>query len=392
MILQIAAFLFVVANWSLADSPPAPDRIYGGKTLAEWRQLIKSEPASALADRAIVHGLMEIVADPSATWADRRNFALTLGRIGTPASDAVPLLQRLLNSGEEDAGSTRLWALKSLALMGTPASAATADVAAIAEDREEAFMVRAIALETLARIGNHDPLSLATLIEVLQEDRHSQNPREADEIRRAAVEALSLLGPAAAPATPELLRALSSEWTLLQLSAASALGNLGSRGELAIPALVDQILFETDPVVREASADALGRIGLRSLPALKQLMQDPDASVRRLAIRALSADANEPSIRAALLGGLRDQETGNRMAAAAALFQGERIEPEVWEVLLAGLESDQRAVRILAYRTLQKRPAALGQYRQRLVELSRNSSAPAQSQEAARRLLELDPQ
>jgi HEAT repeat protein len=189
-----------------------------------------------------------------------------------------------------------------------------------------------------------------------------------------------------------LLRALGSDWGLLQLSAATALGGLGSRGEMAIPALADQILFCENGEVREAAADALGQIGPRSLPILEQFLQDSDPSVRRLAIRGLVAEGDNEAAPSLLIHGLSDEDAGNRTAAATALFHREQPSPEVWGVLLTALGSRERNVRISAYRTLQTRPKDLASHRGRLLELSQNRLAPVQSQEAARRLLELCPE
>src|SRR5690606_2335964 len=101
---------------------------------------------------------------------DRRMAGLTLGRIGEPAQPAVPVFRELLHESGPDAQETCLWSLKALARMGQPAETAAEDVARIAGDDRQPYLIRATAMEALARIGGRQPVAPATLIQILQVD------------------------------------------------------------------------------------------------------------------------------------------------------------------------------------------------------------------------------
>ena len=55
-------------------------------TLDQWRSRMKELDPNSPASAAAVPGLLEIVSDVDAPWFTRRQAALTLGRMGTPAA------------------------------------------------------------------------------------------------------------------------------------------------------------------------------------------------------------------------------------------------------------------------------------------------------------------
>ncbi len=67
---------------------------------------------------------------------------------------------------------------------------------------------------------------------------------------------------------------------------ARARESLATRGEAAVPALVEA-LRNSDAVVALSAADALGRIGATAVPALTQALQGPDVRGRAWAAFAL---------------------------------------------------------------------------------------------------------
>jgi HEAT repeat protein len=106
----------------------------------------------------------------------------------------------------------------------------------------------------------------------------------------AAAWALKMLGPAAAPAVPALVRLLSDRDAEVRLTAARCLAGIGSVGQDAVPALLRVFVASNgtnwdDIALRSATANALGEMG-------------PSA---RLAIPQLAAASEEPEIALALL-------------------------------------------------------------------------------------------
>lgn len=98
--------------------------------------------------------------------------------------------------------------------------------------------------------------------------------------REAAARALGLLGTNAAPAVPELARALRRSEGRIRQEAALALTRIGPA---AVPHLTDA-LRDASPQVRQAAAFALGEIGpsaREAVPLLAHRLGDGDEWVRR---------------------------------------------------------------------------------------------------------------
>ncbi len=359
-------------------------KLYGGYSLADWSERIKSIPLDVLGNPEDVGGLTSIIVDESAPWADRRQAALTLGRIGRPAVSAVPLLLKLLNEEGSRDPQTRLWALKGLAYFGILAEAATPEVAKLAADREQSHLIRLAAMETLSLIGKQRREAVSTLIAVLNESPGTTH--EELETRLVAVDALWYLGPGAASALPDLLRLARSDWSPLRLGTAQALGEIGPAAEIAVPVLVDMVLFDPAGEVREAAVDALAKLGTQGVMVLSRLFQDRDPDVRRLAVRGLKANKSPQAV-AALATGFEDEDPLVAVEAAAAVAGIDRSHPQALDRLLFGLAHTDRHVRLTAYRSLQKSVDHLGPYAERLQRIADSPSAPEQSRAAAARLI-----
>jgi HEAT repeat protein len=161
-------------------------------------------------------------------------------------------------------------------------------------------------------------------------------------VRRAALDVLEMLGPAAAPAAPALVRALRDPDRFVRWSAVRTLSGVGpSACRSAVPALV-QLLEDSDLDLRLAAAAALadldptGQGGVRvttagaapttaavartALPALIRSLRATDAEMRVAAIHALQGLGAEarPAV-PALREVLGDPEMRVRVAAAEAL-------------------------------------------------------------------------
>src|SRR5262249_22150066 len=112
----------------------------------------------------------------------------------------------------------------------------------------------------------------------------------------------SNIGPEAAPAVADLIRALSDDQADVRASAARALSHIGPKAEPAVPHLVKNMDRKQPALVRRFSCEALSRIGEGLKPGIpdiiRALKDDPDATVRQRAVWALgrlSADELERS-------------------------------------------------------------------------------------------------
>jgi HEAT repeat protein len=375
---------------SVDVASPNDARLYDGRSLSEWRVRIQhldyKDPQ--IADE--VPGLLAIVEDTQAPWFTRRQAAVTLGRIGEPAEDAVPVLIRLLDEPIDDPEqSTQLWALKALARFGPLAAEAAPEVVAMLEDESRAALPRLACIETLGRIGPQQPEVLPALIRAIEVSVGSPSARQhpaALERSIAAVEMLELFGGHASPAVPVIIRATRSDSILLRRAAANTLGLVGPAADPAIPALVDLVLFDESDEVRDLAGRALGRIGESAEAPLVQLLADSDPDVR---LRAAQAFAEMRSIAPETDRVLREIAVNDEPPiAVAALLAIWRTTGDVEFVADGGLKwltNPDREVRMRAVELLEALgPAAEGAI-PRLTELA-DDERPYVRQ-AARRVL-----
>jgi hypothetical protein len=129
---------------------------------------------------------------------------------------------------------------------------------------------------------------------------------------------LELFGGNASPAVPVLIRATRVDSVLLRRAAANTLGLVGTGADLAIPALVDLVLFDESDEVRSLAGRALGRVGETAEGPLVQLLTDVDADVR---LQAAMAFGEMQSVAPETEIVLREAAAGDepRVAVAALL-------------------------------------------------------------------------
>ncbi|MEW4490021.1 HEAT repeat domain-containing protein [Thalassoglobus sp. JC818] len=381
------SFLFAPSAGRVEASQQPTEKTYGHLTLEEWHDVMKSLDFSTLADQRYVRGMHAIVTDDEAPESSRRMAAQTLARVGEPAAGVVPnLIQLVENPGKNELG-TRLWALKALSLFETVAEEATPTIAAIVLNEAMPFQVRVNAMDTLGRVGRQHPQAIPTLLRVLrsQPDTDSTSGKQ---LRMAASEALWYLGPDAAVALPDLIQATRSSWSPLRLAAVTTIGEIGPQSEIAISILVDIILFDEAGEVREAAADAMGNIGGASISALDQLIDDPDPEVQKLAIRAIGRIRSSPVLIEILEQQFTSENPLTRVLAAEALLQKQSGNEKAIGVLTVELGNENRRIRLTAYEALLDNFDALRGKQHLLRDLLDSPSLPAQSQSAARRILQ----
>lgn len=182
--------------------------------------------------------------------------------------------------------------------------------------------------------------------------------------RKAALKACGILGARAAEAIPDVAALLQSdEYTP---EAALALSFMGSA---AVAPLRDAARAE-EPNVRREALRSLGKLRERAsidpklvIPPLLQALDDPDASVRHVAVTYLGIVRDNPADEVAgLIKALEDEDAGVREAAAVALGQyGALAESAVPALKKAARDPDEQVQRE-AGRALvtiaEKKPAA----------------------------------
>jgi HEAT repeat protein len=142
--------------------------------------------------------------------------------------------------------------------------------------------------------------------------------------KRAAIDVLETLGPAAAPAAAALVGALNDTDSFVRWSAARTLGKISPvEADSAVPGLA-RLLSDLDLDIRLASATALERYGPAAkdaIPDLVKATRSSDAVMRVATIHALGAVAG-PEPHAAvppLIKALSDSDASVRQTAAEVL-------------------------------------------------------------------------
>jgi HEAT repeat protein len=400
-VVAICNLQFAICNlqFSFADEPatssagvaaPGDEARYDGRSLSEWRERFQNLNFDDPQIAEEVPGLLAIVEDTEAPWFTRRQAAITLGRIGEPAEEAVPVLIGLLDEPMTDPEqSTQLWALKALALFGPLAADAAPHVVEMLEDESRDELARLTCIETLGRIGPQQPDVLPALIrtiEVSLKPGSAAQHSAALERSIAAAEMLELFGGNASPAVPVLIRATRSESVLLRRAASNTLGLVGPAADPAIPPLVDLVLFDESNEVRDLAGRALGRIGDTAEAPLVQLLADSDVDVRRRAALAFAEmQSITPETELVLRETALAEEPPVAVAALLAVWRTTADEEFVTAGGLKWLTDPDREVRMRAVELLESLGQAAESAVPKLTELA-DDERPYVRQ-AARRVL-----
>ncbi len=148
--------------------------------------------------------------------------------------------------------------------------------------------IRRRAAGALADLGPAAAPAVPDLIKALSDVR---------EVRMLAADALGKIGPASAPAVPELTRLLADDWQGNRSAAAEALGNIGPAAAPAIPVLTTVLLTDKEATVRFYAALALaefGPIARSSVPALAAALSDTETRVQAASAYALGKITGQP--------------------------------------------------------------------------------------------------
>jgi HEAT repeat protein len=170
--------------------------------------------------------------------------------------------------------------------------------------------------------------------------------------RRAAIDVLESIGPAAAPAAKALVGCLGDRDPFVRWAAARTLGKLSPiETERAVPALA-KLLDDGDFDLKLAALTALERFGPEArqvVPSLINVAISADSDLRMAAMHVLASiggpEAHQaiPTLRAALSGG----DTRVQTTAAEVLGRfgpaAKQAEPELRAALRSGNNSVQKA-------------------------------------------------
>ncbi len=255
---------------------------------------------------------------------------------------------------------SRLTAVESLALLGSPSNAAAKTLFPLLVNQvQDADMhIRANAATALVKVSPAAPETITAIVKALQDQDEFVRYRAARDCRE--------LGAAAAVSVTQLRNLLRDRFDHARLAAAEALGAIGPDAQAAVPEL---IVVLADPRVRETANEALAKIGAAAIPSLivklhserpedrwqacraltvmgptaahafpevLPLLHDEDASVRCVAALALGSlhGDDEMGTRAALSNALSDADANVRVAAASSFTKLGRIPAEAIRVLL----------------------------------------------------------
>ena len=256
------------------------------------------------------------------------------------AAVAVPVLREMLR--ESDIGA-RMQAVNALGQFGPAAKDAIPELAELLTDRQFGFT----AAQALGRIGSDAVPSLVKALE--SGDQQTQ---------RAAVQALSQIGPDAAAAVPVLLKMLTApDRSGSRVMVQSALRRIGPA---AAPELA-KLLISKETAVRRAAAEALQQFGgdaRSALPALEKAAGDEDATVRRVASpAAFQAGSRSAAVVRALADALTSDDVTQRRAAAQLVSGFWPLPDAVLDGLKAALDDTDGMVRVHAAAALARSDA-----------------------------------
>jgi HEAT repeat protein len=208
----------------------------------------------------------------NAKAGERVGLVIKIGNLGQAGRDAVPVLENLLHSPNDDLANQ---SARSLAQVGEPALDTL-----IQGTRNDDLLVSLRCLWALSLMGPDAKQSLPDLLKLLD------HPHE--RVRGAALFALGEMGAAAIEATPQIVKSIRAPSAMVRYNAVLAIAKIG------VVSIDDlrRLLQETDPEVRADAARALrvfGHHGKAALPDLDGALKDPSEEVRAAAALTVGA-------------------------------------------------------------------------------------------------------
>lgn len=250
--------------------------------------------------------------------ARQRDAIQVLSLVGDAAEPAIPVLQKLAESGAREVKGP---ALVALALAGARPDLVLPLAEGALTDRSAAL--RQSGAAALASLGVRAQPALASLINALKD----KDPTVAADAARA----IGSFGGAASTAVEPLITAAGRPEPVVQEAAVKAIGRLGEVAKGAVPTLA-KLLPATQPPLQGAVAAALGAMGAsarEALPSLEQGIASDDANTRAAALTAFARIESDNGRKVAILTtALADPAQPVRVAAIGELGKlGRAAEP-----------------------------------------------------------------
>ena len=264
----------------------------------------------------VVPKLHEIVRDEQATPAVRGAAVDALGAYGLMAGEAIsPTLQALLRGQENDLRTRAAGALGKIG-PGRPEI-----VTSLRETLVRCDDTAARASQVLGEMGFAAQEAVPDLIDALR----CSGPK-AQQVQRAAAEALSWTAPVTSTVVDALIGQLAStDDTLVAASAAAALGRIGPG---VVPVLVTVLTTAETDVIRRRAANALIAVGAAAAPALVQLLEREDVVSQTHTFARYALARIGPPALPFLIQGLRRGELPARQRILETLYD---IGPRAFE-------------------------------------------------------------
>jgi HEAT repeat protein len=255
------AAIIALADHGPKAAPAIPDLLDALRGTDEDQRLNAALTLSKIG-KAAVPEVAKLLSDGR---PETRFYAIwALGWIGPGAAEAEPALVRAMSDANDDVRRKAAYALGRVA--GNPQGVLPTLVAALSDKYAD---IRASAADAVAHFGK---AAVPALVAVLDQ------PEPA---RGAAAHALGAIGSDARDAVAPLRKALLADEGAPEMADA-----LGKIGKTSIPALLAAVDSGKQPIVN-ASIQALGHIGAEAAPNLVDLMGHKSAEVRRLATQTL---------------------------------------------------------------------------------------------------------
>jgi HEAT repeat protein len=286
--------------------------------------------------------------------AERRQCIESLGRLGPAAKMAVPDLRHVLDDNAEK--DPNVWGAVPLALLSIDREQAWDPVVSRLVDRlkQGSPESRKQAALSLGQLGATAKSAVRDLGKALLADTDAA-------VRQQVLWTLPLLGPDAAVATPDLVRALGDKDPDVRLWAGITLTGVNlTRAAPAIKVLVEGFEHKDD-ILRAMAINAAAQIAIttpespelrNSLPQLEKALKAPNTQVRLSAAFALlKIDPDRArAVARELFDELKNADAATRLEAASSLavLDPKRAEDTV-PVLIDGLREDNRLLRGLAF-------------------------------------------
>lgn len=286
---------------------------------AQLEQLLTDlDPQSQKAADAVPR-LIAAIQDETVSPTLRRQAGMTLGRIGEPARRAVPVLMQLAQGARSRDADVRFWAAKSVGLFGSLAAEAVPALSADLADRAGTPEDRILVADVLGQIG-----TAAAVQELARELLRKRESTESPEtlLLEVAVDAIAQAGVNGIVALPALIRVTAHHKSSVRRKACVAIGRLGPRAELSLDPLLERLVLDDDPAVRDAAAAAMARIGPAAVPLLIRLVGSGEPELQWRAAHALQRiGPRADAALAALQKSAKDDDVQVRIESLDAIWR-----------------------------------------------------------------------